>query len=114
MNPAEMGMAVRDKASELGFDLVGFGSAGPFEEDRDLFLEHLQAGYYGQMGWITPERVQLSCDPEALLPGAKSFVGLGISYAQEAGGGVGADGAPPSLSGRVARYAWGRDYHDVI
>src|SRR5581483_9717290 len=53
--------------------------------------------------------VRLSCDPERLLPGAQSIIALGVAYAQK----------PPALvpdgrRGRVARYAWGRDYHDVI
>lgn len=68
------------------------------------------------MGWITPERVRVSCDPETLLPGARSFVALGTAYegqsAQSPGRSHG--GEPAAGEGRVARYAWGRDYHDVI
>ncbi|MBI2316431.1 MAG: tRNA epoxyqueuosine(34) reductase QueG, partial [Betaproteobacteria bacterium] len=108
MTPHELTAAVRERALELGFDLVGFGGVGRFEE-QDLILEHLARGHLAGMSWITPERVVLSCNPEALLPGARSIVALGTAYAQpdEA-----ADGAP--LRGRVARYARGRDYHEVI
>jgi epoxyqueuosine reductase len=49
-------------------------------------------------------------NPQLVLPGAKSVVVLALGYWQ------GADAAGPSYSrgGRIARYAWGDDYHDVI
>lgn len=127
MNPAELSVAVRDRARDLGFDLVGFGSAEPFAAERELILQHLASGYLEGMAWITPERVALSCDPEALLPGVRTVIGLGTAYAQPeaAPAPLPAGGTSPKgegtgmvagdlLRGRVARYAWGRDYHDVI
>lgn len=101
---------VRAHALDLGFDLVGFGSAEPFDRERELILEDLSRGHLAGMSWITPERVKLSCDPQALLPGARSIVGLGLAY----GGGEGAHKDEDRSRGRVARYARGRDYHDVI
>jgi epoxyqueuosine reductase len=105
--------AVREKAIELGFDLVGFARAERFEPERALILEDLARGHMEGMAWITADRIKLACEPEALLPGARTIVGLGTSYGQS--------GAHPptssragGLRGRVARYAWGRDYHDVV
>jgi len=100
----------REHALELGFDLVGFGSAEPFDRERELILEDLSRGHLTGMSWITPERVTLSCDPEALLPGARSIIGLGMAY----GGGKDAPLHDERPRGRVARYARGHDYHDVI
>jgi epoxyqueuosine reductase len=106
----EQAAAVRAEAHALGFDLVGFAPAAPFARERELILTSLAQGRMADMAWITPERVRLSCDPEALLPGARSIVALGTAYAQPESG-----TNPSSVpSGRVARYAWGRDYHDVI
>jgi epoxyqueuosine reductase len=64
------------------------------------------------MAWLTPERVHRACDPATLLPGARSFIAVGIGYrpADEPRGRP----APAPMGGRVARYAWGRDYHDVL
>jgi epoxyqueuosine reductase len=106
----EQADAVRERARALGFDLVGFAEAGPFDRERELILGSLARGRLDGMAWITPARVRLSCDPEALLPGARTIVALGTAYPhpepdQPASG---------SLVGRVARYARGRDYHDVI
>jgi len=100
---------IRARAMALGFDLVGFAAAGPFAREAELVLASLRDGRLEGMRWFSPDRVRLSCDPERLLPGAQSIIALGVAYAQK----------PPALvpdgrRGRVARYAWGRDYHDVI
>ena len=59
--------------------------------------------------WYTEERVRRANHPELLLEGARSIISLGTSYNT---------GSPtpgrPGPTGKVARYAWGDDYHDVI
>jgi epoxyqueuosine reductase len=102
--------AVRASARHVGFDLVGFAPAEPFDAERELILEDLARGHLQGMGWITAERVTLSCDPATLLPGARSIVALGTAYSWPEP----AEPVPGSRRGRVARYAWGRDYHRVI
>ena len=82
--PSELTAAVRTRALDLGFDLVGFGPVGRFEE-QELILGRLAGGYLAGMDWITPQRVVLSCDPESLLPGARTVVALGTSYVQAEG-----------------------------
>ncbi len=106
----DLAEAIRARAHALGFDLVGLAAAAPFTRERELILASLARGHMAEMAWITPERVRLSCDPEALLPGARSIVALGTSYAQPDAE-VSGDHGP---LGRVARYAWGRDYHEVL
>jgi epoxyqueuosine reductase len=51
------------------------------------------------------------CDPQKVLPGARSIVVLALNYFQ--GHAAAARGTAPK-PGRIARYAWGDDYHDVI
>lgn len=102
--------AVRASARDVGFDLVGFATADPFDAERELILDDLARGHLQGMGWITAERVRLSCDPETLLPGARSIVALGTAYSWPEP----AEPAAGTRRGRVARYAWGRDYHRVI
>src|SRR5688500_4944548 len=110
VDTAQLVDLVREQASALGFDLVAFASADPFDRERELILASLAQGRLDGLGWITPARVRLSCDPAALLPGVRSIVALGTSYAQKEVPETGGAG----VTGRVARYAWGRDYHDVI
>ena len=68
---------VRDKALSLGFDDVGFASAEPFQEQREV-LQGRQQEY----GWVKELGLDLEegTDPSAVLPGAKSIVVLLYNY----------------------------------
>jgi epoxyqueuosine reductase len=107
--PANRAAHVKARAAELGFELVGIASTEPFDADFHRTLAWIERGLHGTMGWITPERTRTACAPAELLPGAQSIVVVGASYS-------GPDDAPSDdLSrGRVARYARGMDYHDVM
>ncbi len=100
---------IRDRALELGFDAIGFAAAGRAPH-ADAFHAWIDAGLNGEMAWLgrEPER---RCDPRLVVPGARSLIVVGFSYFV-------AD--PPAdlwndpLRGRVARYAWGPDYHTQL
>lgn len=100
---------IKQKAVELGFDCVGIAPAGRAPH-ADAYRQWLKKGHHGDMSWLekNPERRE---DPGQVVPGAQSVISLGISYFIE--------DPPPQLwndpsRGRIARYAWGPDYHDVI
>lgn len=101
--------SIRNQALHLGFDVVGFAPAQRAPRAADYF-NWLEQGRHGDMAWLArdPER---RADPQRVLPGSRSMVIAGLSYFV-------AD--PPGelwndpLRGRIARYAWGRDYHDVV
>jgi len=111
--PSVLAAAVEVRAAELGFDLVGIAAAEPFDADLQRTLEWIEQGLHGTMGWITPERTHLACRPGNLLPGARSIVVVGASYAgPEPKPEPEPDDRRPR--GTVARYARGADYHDVV
>lgn len=99
-------MALKAQARQRGFAAVGIAAAASNERIRlrTAALERwLEAGHQGQMGWMNdPRRRQL----EALLPGVRSVLAVGLSYY------VAAERSPGALA--VARYGWGRDYHRLI
>jgi epoxyqueuosine reductase len=100
---------VREKALELGFDLIGAAPAGP-APGAQAFLEWLRAGHAGEMAYLGRDP-QRRADPRQVLPGARSVVVAGVSYAAlELPREVWQD----PVRGRIARYAWGADYHDVL
>jgi epoxyqueuosine reductase len=99
---------VRAYAKELGFDLVGITSAEPFLRDEQAALKRVQDGMMDGLGWYTKERVRRANRPQVLLEEAQSVISLAISY------NTGLPTADGKLSGKIARYAWGDDYHDVI
>ncbi|MSQ10971.1 MAG: tRNA epoxyqueuosine(34) reductase QueG [Dehalococcoidia bacterium] len=101
---------IRDEAHRLGFQAVGFTSAERFTATEDVLLQRIDAGLMAGLPWFTAERARLSCRPDDLLAGARSIVALAASYRTA---------APPApvdsvTRGRVARYAWGQDYHTVL
>ena len=84
------GMVVTDAASlkaqvaryarELGFDQVRIASAEPFIQQGRVAEERVRRGYMDGMPWYTEERVRKASDPQALLPGARSFIAVALSY----------------------------------
>ncbi len=98
-------------AEDLGFDLVRVTTADPFPAARQAIQERVALGFFAGMDWFTSERAQVSADPRALLPSARSIIALGTFYLTDAPRDLTAPGEP---HGRISSYAWGKDYHDVI
>lgn len=102
-------MNVRERAIDLGFDLVGIAPAGPAPHAAAL-TDWLASGFQAEMAWMG-RNADRRCDPRQVVPGARSVIMAGFHYFVE---------DPPAdlwnhpLRGRVARYAWGPDYHDQL
>jgi len=108
---------IRAEAQRLGFELVGFTTPDP-PRHLDAYTGWLSAGRHGEMGYLATERARRRrADPRAILPECRSILVMGVRYpspelvddrvdsAFENGG------AP---AGRLASYAWGEDYHEVL
>ena len=100
--------AIRQRASEIGFDDCRFTTAAPPESAPHL-ERWLSEGQQGEMGWLA-RNADKRVEPGRVLPGARSVVCLAASYHNP---------APHSAlrtphSGEVARYARFTDYHDVL
>ncbi|MCS7206682.1 MAG: tRNA epoxyqueuosine(34) reductase QueG [Dehalococcoidia bacterium] len=95
-------------ARQVGLAVVGCTTADAFPQARQTALERLQQGLMGTLPWYHTARVLRGTDPQVLLPGARSLIAVAVSYwwPQEP--------APRPLTGRVARYAWGLDYHKAL
>jgi epoxyqueuosine reductase len=97
---------VKEYARKIGFHLVGITSPEPFPIAELDITRWLGEGHQGEMAWLNEARTRLATRPAELLPGAKSLIVVGVSYRTvEPTDGPG---------GRVARYAWGGDYHDAM
>jgi epoxyqueuosine reductase len=103
--------AIVERANVLGFDLVRFTSAAPFPETQRVLEERIDQGLLSGLTWFTRERASVAGDPRKLMPAVKTIVSLGISYLSDLPVEPALPGAP---RGRVARYAWGLDYHEVF
>lgn len=117
---------IKREARALGFDAVGItsvsdehGSAAPGDGQPhpvqspflqrlfDRLTEWLRRGYHGKMAWMerTPEK---RADPRHVLPDCRSIISVGLNYLTEHRA-----NEQPGY-GRIARYAWGKDYHKVL
>lgn len=98
-------------AHALGFDVARVTSAEPFPETQRILEERIDAGLMDGLPWFNRERAAVAGDPRSLLPQARSIVCVGMSYLCDGDADASRPGAP---AGRVARYAWGLDYHAVF
>lgn len=94
----------RAEARSLGFAQVGFAScARPV--DADAYLRWLERGWHGEMAYMAREdAVRRRLDPEEALPGCRTLIVVSLAYSP----------SPQPEGPVVARYARGRDYHDVF
>src|SRR5271166_1818953 len=75
---------VRQAAEALGFDLVQVTTAEPLEQARTAIKERIALGFFTGMPWFTAERAEVSGNPKALLPQARSVIALGTFYLTDA------------------------------
>ena len=101
---------IKEYAYTLGFDNVRTTTAEAFPEAERVLKERIGRGLMEGLPWFTTERADVSCHPDALLPEAKSIISLAMCYLTEQP----IDSEDASPRGRIARYAWGDDYHDII
>jgi epoxyqueuosine reductase len=97
------------RARALGIDRVGFARVGPLDPEADALRAWLAHGHHASMRWM--ERgvdVRVAPDHPEMLAHARTVVVLAASVLREGEGELGP--AP----GVVARYARGRDYHNVL
>jgi epoxyqueuosine reductase len=113
-----------EAARALGFDLCRIAPA-IVPPHADEFRAWLGEGRAGEMAWLE-RNADRRTNPQLVLPGARSVIVLGVNY--WAGAGSSEMGkplaalpisqppspAPTPAHGRIARYAWGDDYHDII
>ena len=105
---------IKEIATGLGFDLVRVTSAEDFVADRNVALERIQDGLMDGLPWYTPDRVKRGTTLQELLPGARSIICLGLNYHRPQAPAPTPSGDKPQLTGKVASYAQGRDYHKVM
>ena len=104
---------IAEAALELGFARVGFARVERFEEAGTRLRSWLSSGYHGDLGYLAEGGDR--ADPRELLPEAKTLVAVALSYAESRSLTplrAASDGR--SLTGSVARYARGDDYHLVM
>ncbi len=122
-----LAQTIKREALALGFDAVGISRVGPPGQPPvggspfvpptpptplpqyllSRLAEWLQRGFHGTMAWMTRDPSRRS-DPQQVLRGCRSMVSVGMNYYTD-----NRANEQPGM-GRIARYAWGKDYHTVM
>jgi len=103
--------SIKEWAERAGFDRVAIASTEAMPEAERATLERVRSGMLAGMDWFTEERARTGCRPSELLSGAASVIVLAKCYLPPEDRRL----LPPEEPyGRIARYAWGEDYHDLL
>jgi epoxyqueuosine reductase len=98
---------IRERAYIEGFDKVGIVRAQELEQERKRLQQWLGRGLHGEMRWMERDPVQRT-DPRMVLPSARSVVVVALNYYTPH------EHNDDSTTGKISRYSWGDDYHDVV
>lgn len=115
---AALKASLKAQLEALGFVRVGVAAAGRLEPEATFLREFIEKGYHGEMGWMADtEAVRADPTDARMLDQARSIVVVAAPYADVPRGKAQMDRIPGGgfdHDYRVARYAWGRDYHNVL
>ena len=106
----ELKKSIKDKALEVGFDVVGFTDTKIDEQTKNNFKRFLRENRHGNMDWMA-KNADRRASPIELWPGVKSIIVVGLNYGQ-------ADSPVEALRqkdrGNISVYARGEDYHKLV
>jgi epoxyqueuosine reductase len=121
-NRTESSARIKGHACDLGFHKVGIVRAEPLANAGARLKQWLARGYQGEMSWMARDPEQRA-DPRRLFPEARSVVVVALNYytphqhANEVSTACGSGRVREQnlpQTGKVSRYAWGDDYHEVV
>lgn len=98
-------LLIKKLAAEIGFDQCGIAKAEPLYEDARRLERWLKNGYQGEMHYMN-NHFDLRVDPTKLVPGAKSVITFLYNYFPET--------SQEKEAPKIAKYAYGSDYHLII
>jgi epoxyqueuosine reductase len=98
---------IKDRALLEGFNKVGIVGAQSLADEGRRLKEWLARGYHGEMGWMARD-VEKRISPSEIFPPARSVVVVALNYFTPH------EHQQNPATGKVSRYAWGDDYHDIV
>jgi epoxyqueuosine reductase len=98
---------IKQRALFEGFNKVGIVGAESLEDEGRRLKEWLARGHHAEMRWMARD-VHKRIDPREIFPQARSVVVVALNYFTPH------QHQQSPATGKVSRYAWGDDYHDVV
>lgn len=91
---------------KAGFLECSINKANPIEEEKSHYLAWINNGYHGKMRYME-NHLEMRFNPQLLMPGVKSIITVLLNYYPH-------EKMPLKDNYRIAKYAYGKDYHDII
>lgn len=98
---------IKQAALEIGFSKVGIARVEHLSDESAHLTEWLGRGFHGSMDWMA-RNVEKRQDPRKILPGARSMICVALNYYTDV-----QHSTDPEI-GKISRYAWGDDYHEIV
>ncbi|TXK82687.1 tRNA epoxyqueuosine(34) reductase QueG [Paenibacillus sp. N3.4] len=98
-----------EAASSLGIDKIGFTTAEPFTELRDILLNHREKGF--ESGFEEPD-IEKRVEPSLSFDSPQSIISIAVAYPSKLPNPPRSE--PGAYRGIISRSSWGSDYHDVL
>ncbi len=103
---SDIAQRIKDLAKQQGFDACGFAKAAPVDESaKETFVKWLADGKNDCMQWAG-NYPELRFNPQLLFAGAKTVISLAMNYLPSQ--------LLPANAPQFARYAYGKDYHEIV
>ena len=104
---ADLTEKIKKLALEVGFTKVGIARIENLSDASLHLTEWLGRGFQGTMSWMA-RNAEKRQDPGKILPGARSMVCVAMNYY------VNVHHSDDPAAGKISRYAWGDDYHEIV
>ncbi len=98
---------IKKKAIEIGFDKVGISKVDLLKNEEEKLSEWLNKKFHGTMSWME-KNFEKRIDVSNVLPNAKSIVSVALNYQTDI------CHSQNKNFGKISRYAFGNDYHDIL
>lgn len=97
---------IKEECRSQGFCDCCISNAEELPQDKDAYLDWISQGFHGKMKFLE-NNIDLRFDPTLLFPGTKSIISVLLNYYPE-------NKMPIANNYRIAKYAYGKDYHFII
>jgi epoxyqueuosine reductase len=106
-DPRTLSSRIKERAHSEGFEKVGIVPAQPLVDEHNRLMQWLGRDYHGKMAWMA-RNPEMRTDPLKFFPAACSVVVVAKNYYTPA------EHTDDPAAGKVSRYAWGDDYHEIV
>jgi len=97
---------IKQECLQQGFFDCSISTASALSHEKESYTKWIAEGKHGKMSYLA-KHTEMRFDPRLLMPGTKSIVSVLLNYYPQ-------EKMPFSNNYRIAKYAYGQDYHQIV